>query len=153
MIKKICNYCGKVYIDKCPCRKHKEKRKYSHDNFYDTKAWRRVADTVRERDYYMDRLALYFLKKKPTDATEDTGTYKTLHTFLIDAYGNVRRHGGALLVHHIIPREEQPEKQYDINNLISLNFHTHEFIHQLYNTCRRDEVIAILQAAVEATLP
>ena len=148
---RFCNRCGRLYDEnkgKCQCQKN-VKREYKHNNFYDRPAWRKLSSYIRVRDFNMDRLALYLAKT----GEKDDKTYKLLRDYLIDAYGNVRRLGGAIVVHHIVPREEAYDKQYDIDNLISLNTHTHEYVHQLYCTNHRDDVQRILRDAVQAVLP
>lgn len=153
---RFCNHCHKLYDERSgPCRcRSKQKRVYSHDNFYDGKAWRALSNYIRMRDYNMDRLALYFFLRTetPADAFKTQGVYKLLYDYLIDATGQMRRFPGGLVVHHIIPRKENYSLQYDINNLITLNTHTHEYIHQLYGQGKQAECEAILRAAVQADL-
>lgn len=144
---KFCNHCGRLYSgDKCSCRK--EKRIYAHDRFYDSPAWRTLSTAIRTRDYNLDRLQLYFVKK----GRPESGVGIYLYDFLIDAYGTPRRLSGRLLVHHIIPREDNYSRQYDRDNLITLNYHTHEFVHKLYLK-HKEEVQAILFDCLETSLP
>lgn len=146
---RYCNHCHKLYDErkgKCPCRKT-EKRVYKTDSFYTGKAWRALSNYIRMRDYNMDRLALYLFRSgTPADGLS---VYKLLYDYLIDVTGNIRTLGGSLVVHHIVPRNENYTLQYDVDNLITLNSHAHEFIHQLYSTGKQEEVMAILREAVK----
>ena len=153
MIKKICNRCGRLFEDICPCRKD-IKREYGHDSFYDGKHWKAISRSIKQRDFYCDRLALYLVRSKlPQDASENEYIYKLLHGYLIDASGEIRYNSGRLLVHHIIEKTEDASLQYTTGNLITLNFYVHEFIHQLYKTPNKADVQLILKHAVEAVLP
>lgn len=146
---KFCNHCGRLYDGtRCSCRRDNTKKLY-HKSFYDSPAWRKLANYIRVRDYNMDRLSLFLSKK----GLKEEGVYKLLHDYLIDAYGEIRRHSGAIVVHHIVPREENYSMQYDVDNLISLNTHVHEYVHQLYGTKHKEEVQNILREAVHETLP
>lgn len=153
MIKRICNRCGRLYEDICPCRKD-IKREYTHDNFYNSKRWVALSKSIKIRDYYSDRLAMYLQRSvKPQRDDEDRDVYKLLREYLIDAYGGVRYLSGPLLVHHIIERNVIPQLEYTENNLISVSFYTHEYIHQLYKTGHKEEVQTILKNAVNAKMP
>lgn len=149
MSKKFCNHCGRLYETKCTCRK--EKRNYKHINFYDSTAWRSLSNFIRTRDYDLCRLAFY-MQKHPYNPETCSGVYKLLYDYLIDAYGQIRSHGGGinnkLIVHHIVPREDDYSLQYVAENLITLDYHTHEFIHQLYNTKHKKEVQQILKDVI-----
>ena len=153
---RFCNHCGRLYDEnkgRCSCRA-KVKRQYKHNEFYDTQQWRAVSRAVRVRDFNLDRLSM-FCSKIGSERCKYDETYKLLYCFLIDAYGVDRTHstGSALLVHHIVPRNECYAKQYDMDNLISLEYHTHEYIHQLYNTKHKEQVQKILLEAVQTVLP
>lgn len=148
MIKRICNHCGRLYVDKCICRQ--EKRKYNRTSFYDTQAWRSLSKFIRIRDYNQDRLMLYF---KKIGRPKESGIAQRLYDFVIDANG-VERFTGSLLVHHIVPREDDYALQYETTNLITLNNNVHEYVHQLYtNSSNKAVVQDILHSAVEASLP
>ncbi len=146
---KFCNHCGRLYDDrdggKCNCRR--EKREYRHVKFYDTPGWRALSRFVKTRDYLSDRLAMYFMKFEPVNDIE-----RKLRDYLIDAQGQARQMDGVLIVHHILEREKEPGRAYDQDNLISLNYHTHEYVHQLYNT-NKSTVQDLLFKAVRAELP
>lgn len=152
---RFCVRCGKIiYGDKCNCKKDfellpkpKRDNKY-HDSFYDSTYWKKLRDSIKKRDYNMDRLQLYFAKT----GRPDGGILQTLYDYCIDAYGNPRRFDGRLLVHHIIPRDDNTDLQYEKDNLITLNYHIHEFLHQLYIT-NKEEIQDTLIKAVQAVLP
>lgn len=162
---RYCNHCHKLYDErtgKCPCRKT-VRSPYRHSDFYDGKHWRALSNYIRIRDYDMDRLALYFFRNNffnigefrtetPVDAFNRSGVYKLLYDYLIDATGQMRALGGGLVVHHITPRKENYSLQYDPDNLITLNTHTHEYIHQLYDHGKQEEVERLLREAVKANL-
>ena len=149
---KFCNHCHRLYEgDRCNCRRDTTaKRNIYHKKFYDTPAWRSLSRYIRTRDYNMDRLCLYFSRRGRPESKVGV----RLHDFLMDATtGQARAFPGVLLVHHIVPREEDYKRQYEIDNLITLNSTVHEYIHQLYGTPDKAEVQRILQDAVQATLP
>lgn len=149
---KFCNHCGKLYDgDKCHCRdnlwERKDKDKKPKTDFYQSKSWVSLSKYIRIRDYNMDRLQLYFTKYEAENETE-----KKLKDFLLDANGEVRKFDGRLQVHHIDELESNWSKRYDIDNLITLNFHTHEYVHQLYFS-NEEKVKKLLKKAVKAQLP
>lgn len=148
---KFCNHCGRLYKTKCVCQR--EKKKENHNNFYSTSYWRQVSDSIKIRDFKLDRLQLFMQRPELASISiRNTKTYNLLHDYLIDVYGNARRFSGSLVVHHIIPIEDDYELRYTTDNLITLNYHTHEYVHQLYKQ-NKDEVQNILVEAVEANLP
>ena len=148
--KRICNHCGRLYDGpKCGCRVKREAGTKYHNSFYDSTAWKAVSRFVRVRDFNMDRLALYFRRI----GRPEHGVGVRIYDYVIDAStGEIRRLPGGLVVHHIIPRDEDSSKQYDTDNLISLNSSVHEFIHKLYNT-DKEAVQNILREAVKTVLP
>ena len=147
---KFCNHCHRLYDSEKGCSCKKEKREYQHDNFYDTPAWRTLSRYIRTRDFNLDRLQLYFMRK---GKQEQNKAYMSLYNFCIDANNQPRKFTGSLLVHHIVPREEEPKLAYKENNLITLNTHTHEYVHQLYTTENKQDVQTILKSAVRCILP
>ena len=70
------------------------------DNWYKNKRWKYIRGVVLRRDKYMD-------------------VYQKM-------YGKIRE---ATLVHHVFPREEYPEYQYELWNLISLSIGSHNLMH------------------------
>lgn len=150
--KRFCNHCGRLYEGKrCSCRRdsnNERSRKY-HDSFYNSPAWVSLSRFIRIRDFNTDRLALYFRRVgRPTH-----GIGINIYDFVVDATtGEIRRFPGVLVVHHIVPREDDKNLQYTENNLITLNTHVHEYIHQLYGT-NKEEVQNILREAVKTELP
>lgn len=148
---KFCNHCHKLYSgSKCSCRRdnQRERSKKYHDSFYDSPAWRALSRYIRVRDYNMDRLALFCLKYSPK-----TFIGIKLCDYVLEAStGQIRTFSGMLVVHHIVPREDDKSLQYDSDNLITLNTHVHEYIHQLYAT-NKEEVQNLLREAVKADLP
>lgn len=153
---RFCNHCGRLYdenLGRCSCRT-KEKRKYKHESFYDSLRWKRLSKMIKVRDFCTDRLALYLSRSEtPQESDEDAKVYKLLHDYLIDAYGEIRYITGHLICHHIVEREENYSLQYESNNLITLEFHTHEYVHQLYSLGKQTQVQCILRHAVQAVLP
>lgn len=149
---RFCNHCGKLLHDdeKCSCRDNSfEKREYKKPktNFYQTKGWTSCSRFVRMRDYNMDRLQMYLRKYETANETE-----KAIKEFLIDATGEARKFDGRILVHHIEELEKAWDKRFDTDNLISLEYHVHEYIHKLYFT-KEKEVKELLRKAVRAELP
>lgn len=148
MERKFCNHCGRLYTDKCTCIKDKVKKEYkTRENFYDRKEWRKLSLNVRIRDFNIDRLQLYFCKFKPEGNIE-----KQLYDFLMDTNNQPRSFDGRIVVHHIEPLEDDWKKRLQGDNLISLNYHTHEYVHQLYFN-HKEAVQALLKKAVQAELP
>ena len=94
------------------------------DNWYLTPKWQRIRQSVLRRDKYMDmETARYGIPKQ------------------------------AEIVHHIFPREEFPQYQYEMWNLISLSRRTHNEMHDrdtdeltekgmelLRRTCRKNNI-------------
>lgn len=72
----------------------------NNDSWYQSPRWRRLRERVLRRDEYLDREAR--------------------------RYGVVRE---AEVVHHIFPRDEYPEYQWEAWNLISLSRQTHNEMH------------------------
>ena len=145
--KKICNHCGRLYTDRCDCSGARQARRTStkqydkkRTDFYSTPSWRAISRTVRVRDYNQDRLKLY-LMYHPLESVSDT---------LRDIVNTADGH--RLVVHHIEPREENRDRQYDMDNLITLDTNVHDYVHEEYCTDRRDAMRALLRKAVEWTL-
>lgn len=147
MIRKICNHCGRIYIDTCECQKKKRKSSYKHNSFYDGIAWKTLSKQIKQRDLYTDRLAL-FLKKKPIERFLYKGHIKTLIDYLITPTGQIRRFTDLIEVHHIEPIEENKELRYNEENLISLYKSVHEYIHKIYNTNEKETLQNLLREAV-----
>lgn len=76
-----------------------------HDSFYDSAKWKRVRARILRRDAYSDQLSKRY-SLIPLEAS---------------------------MVHHIFPREQFPEWQYESWNLISLNDKTHRKLHDKTN--------------------
>lgn len=168
---RFCNRCGRLYSgSKCICKSdtQKKKRNYNnqyHDTFYDSTYWQALRNAVRVRDYDSDRLAMCLFKYDSVDKLINMASYNTVEAFdltnaynvlrelLIDDTGEIKRNTGNLIVHHIKTRFECLERQYDMDNLITLSFDAHEAVHKMYNTHRKDAVQTILFAAVQAQLP
>lgn len=152
---RFCSHCGRLYdenIGKCSCRKN-DKPKYKKEGFYESVRWKKLAKFIKVRDLCLDRLALYLLRSDTVqNENENESVYKMLHDYLIDVDGRIR-YEGKLICHHIVPREDDYNKQWQADNLITVNFFAHEFIHLLYLRGKKKEVQQILVNAVQATLP
>ena len=72
----------------------------SKDSFYDSKRWHKKRDRILRKDDYIDRLEA--------------------------RYGRTEE---ATVVHHIYPRDEYPEYQWENWNLISVSQKTHNRLH------------------------
>lgn len=148
MVKRICNHCGKLFSGKrCPCRggasRHVE-RQY-HNSFYDSPVWRKLSRQVRVRDYNCDRLRLWFVKHgRPADRAG---------SLLYSLAMTQPMSGVPLLVHHIVPRDEDASLQYTEANLITLSSAVHELVHSLYDCGLKAEVQALLTTVVASPLP
>lgn len=162
--KAICNHCGRLHEvgTRCNCKQtqridRERWKEYARNNdgFYNSKAWRSVSRYVRQRDCNLDRLAMYLSwmrHNSPQDASGWPALYNTLADYLLTATDDARHFGGVVVVHHIIPREDDKSRWYDLENLITLNSTTHEFIHQLYADGHKQEVQRLLFEAVKADL-
>lgn len=151
MMKKFCLRCGRLLNDgeQCSCRSDvkREKKFYPTNNFYSSRGWRSVSNYIRVRDFNMDRLQLYFSKYKPTNEIE-----KRIYEFVVDVNGVPRLPNGRLVVHHVVELEDDWSRRFDETNLLTLEFHVHEFIHQLYLS-QRDAVQQLLFRVIATTLP
>lgn len=99
MIKRACQYCGRIHDKSFDCGK-KPKRKYQStekDKYRSTKAWQRKREQVRDRDKNLCQICLRNL-------------YDTVYQFNYEELG----------VHHIVPLEEDYELRDDERNLITL---------------------------------
>ena len=166
MIKRFCNRCGQIYdsdAGPCNCKASVEARKNwrkqydttKRDTWYNNKHWRAVSRFVRARDYNLDRLQQYIQKKErktPSDRLQVAGWYKQLRDYLIDEDGQIRRVSERVLVHHIVPREDDTKRWYDLTNLITLSDETHELVHKLYRTQDKEAVQQLLLDAVQCEL-
>lgn len=118
-LKKICNACGCNTVIGCGekyCERHKAERQRDHRHydrnvrnkdakkFYDSVAWQKTRKRVLARDQGID----------------------------VYIYVREQRIVAAQHVHHIIPREENKNKQYDLRNLISLSHSTHSIVEKRY---------------------
>lgn len=169
--KKFCDRCGRLYTGKkCTCKTDmpKKKRQYNnktHDTFYDGTYWKALRNAVRVRDFNTDRMALCCAKYgsvdqlinlqnyDPLTAFDMRNAYNLIHDLVIDESGQPKQNTGRLLVHHIKTRFECPDRQYDMDNLITLGNDTHEFVHMIYNTHRKEALQTLLLAVVQAQLP
>ena len=145
---KFCNHCGRLYSGtRCSCRKN-EKRIYKHDSFYNSKHWVQLSKFIKSRDYLQDRLVMYFMKTgKPENIL-----WQHVYNYVIDATEQPRFTGERLIVHHIVPREDDYSKQYSVDNLITVSNSVHEYIHALY-IGNKDSIQQLLSKAVAEELP
>ena len=153
MILRICNHCGRRYdseLGSCPCRKRKYINKL--DNWYNSKAWQATSRFVRMRDNNLDRLQerLSCLYK----AGKLSGIGKILGDLLLTATGEIRRFSSAVMVvHHIVPREDDAGRWYDLDNLITLNSETHAIVHYYYEHGYKAELQSLLFSSVHEDPP
>lgn len=122
MLMKICPRCGKHIPagSSCSCteaRVKEERRRYdkkSRDpkrrDFYHSKMWERVRQTVKAHAHGLDEVAWSQGRVEP-------GT----------------------TAHHIIPVEERPDLKFDPRNLVWISAHTHKNIHREYRKSRSDK--------------
>ena len=144
---KFCNHCGRLYEDKCSCKRDYKKEYKGRPDFYDTKGWKTLSRYIRMRDYNLDRLQLYFQKFEPDNDIE-----KRIKDVIFDTNNMPRKYGSRLVVHHIYELDNNWNKRYEVDNLITLNYYVHEFIHQLYFE-NKEAVQKLLLKAVRSELP
>lgn len=112
MLKRTCTVCGGIHKanEECPKAKsrHKEYNEYHRNSeamgFYNSRAWKKMALMIKERDHGLDQYELIVNKKL------------------------VRGE----LVHHIIPLEEDPDRRLNPRNLIYVSRKSHKKIHDTY---------------------
>ena len=112
MLKRTCTICGKLHRvgELCPKAKerYKEYNEYRRSDeamrFYNSRAWKKIALMIKERDHGLDQYELLVNKKIVKGE----------------------------LVHHIIPVEEEPARRLDLRNLIYVSRKSHKLIHEAY---------------------
>lgn len=133
MLCKICRFCGaKVPVDQeCTCKaaqKNKKdrwtefkNRKYARNKdhtFYNSIQWSRTRDYIKQKACGLDEYVL------ATTGTAEAGE----------------------MVHHIIPLDERPDLRLEPTNLILVSRETHEWIHRVYRTKQKQNLIHLLQS-------
>lgn len=96
-------------------------RSFRMQNFYRTTKWKRLRESVLRRDGYMCQLSKRYGKRKQAE-----------------------------VVHHIFPREEYPQYQWESWNLISLTREQHNRLHDRITNELTDEGMALLQRTARA---
>ena len=119
MLIKICSYCGQQYpIDgTCSCNhnRHKEYDTYHRNSVgkvvYHSKLWKPIRMQVKQRAAGLDE------------------------------YMRVIQHHivKGTIAHHIIPVEENPQRAFDVHNLIYVSARIHATIHAAYNKSQQDK--------------
>lgn len=135
-IKRICNRCGRTYEAGTTCDCKRKRADYPRTDWYNTPAWRATRDAVRIRDYDTDRLELL------QDRLEWPDELRALKDMTVAVKDNRK------IVHHIEPREENPARIYDLDNLITVKASTHELIHLLYKSKLKRATQEFLRQAV-----
>ena len=105
-MKKACSKCGRIHNrNECPLKeKYRSKKITDIDRFRWTNAWKKKAENIKERDFYMCRCC----------AAGMTYDGKPIYSC------------NELSVHHIEPLAERFDLRLDDDNLISLCSHHHE---------------------------
>lgn len=85
-------------------------------DYYHSKRWKKIRELVLRRDGYMSQLAKRYGKRVQADT-----------------------------VHHIFPREDYPEYQWEMWNLISVTHEEHEKLHDRETGKLSDEGEALMQ--------
>lgn len=138
-IKRQCSICGKLIPigTKCECEIERDKKSNKDNNkkynkkryeenkeyikFYNSSQWIKLRELIRNKQ----GLDLYLYFKEGKIVTDD------------------------LYIHHIIPTKDDWTRRLDSNNLICLSYETHEKIHRLYKSGRKEEVQAELLEMVQ----
>ena len=124
MVMTRCSKCHGLYTQGtyCPkCNKHNQrynKTRGPETRFYTSKAWKKVkADVIN----YYNNVDIYML-------------------------GLVERliPSSRPLVHHIIPYKERESLALDFDNLAPMSTASHNLVHELYDSGRREEAIATI---------
>ena len=103
---KACSKCGKVHKRGYICStaiKPQQTRNTQADKFRNTAIWRKKAENIKKRDFYMCRVC----REKQYNTMLQYNTYR-------------------LSVHHIVPISEDYDRRLDDDNLITLCAYHHE---------------------------
>lgn len=166
MLKRICPHCGRTYAvgTQCDCaqsrRKKREQRK-DYDrlsrnkdaaSFYHSSGWEKLSDAVRRRSSYADTLQsylailirrgmlLHYVQNQQTDAGRNI--VKTLVSLLVSDTGvpvQFQTKRVRLVVHHVVPRDDDKSREYDPDNLIALLPVVHNLVHDYYDSSDADK--------------
>ena len=120
MIQKICSQCGKPFTGSCKYCTAKRNKRYN----------------MTERN--QERNAVYnsdWEKTKKYVLGRDNGICRMCKS-LTPKYLDTR---ASLIVHHIVPVEDDQDLWYDHNNLISVCYKHHSEIHRAYETDAREK--------------
>lgn len=170
-VQKICRYCGKKYdaSGTCDCvfrqraiQKFRQSRVPPRvpDSFYRTKKWKATKNAVFFRAAGLDEFLMFFDYLQTSGKIEDVFkghnlAERTILTGLrsLSGYGCMpmfSKGRAKLLVHHIIPKEEDMAYAYDMNNLIGVTVDTHNWIHKMYGMGERFKIVLqrVLRLAV-----
>ena len=120
MLTKICPYCGNQYLvgSTCICyhNRHKEYDTYSRNAVgkvvYHSKLWVPIRIQVKQRAAGLDEYM------------------KVIEHHIVKE----------IIAHHIIPVEENPQRAFDVHNLIYVSTRTHASIHAAYNKSLQEKV-------------
>ncbi|WP_427112986.1 hypothetical protein [Megasphaera sueciensis] len=120
MLTRICLYCGKQYSEGSTCicnhNRHKEYDTYRRNTIgkvvYHSKLWKPIRMQVKQRAAGLDEYA------------------KVIEHHIVKG----------TIAHHIIPVEENPQRAFDVHNLIYVSARTHAAIHAAYNKSVQDKV-------------
>lgn len=96
-------------------------RSFHMQNFYRTTKWKRLRESILRRDGYMCQLSKRYGKRKQAE-----------------------------VVHHIFPREEYPQYQWESWNLISLTREQHNRLHDRITDELTSEGLALLKKTARA---
>lgn len=133
MLCRICKFCGaKVPIDQeCTCKASQQNKKQRWDefkrrkyartkdhSFYMSVPWTKMRDYIKQKAYGLDEYIL------ATTGAAEPGE----------------------MVHHIIPLDEAPDLRLEPTNLILVSRATHEWIHKVYKTKKKQDLICVLQS-------
>lgn len=102
---KSCHYCGRIHDDKYDCGRKPKYRKHGDrvDKFHSSNRWTRLAIDIKNRDHYLCQACLHNLDGKGIRYTTD-----------------------GLGVHHIVSVENDWDRRFDYENLITLCREHHE---------------------------
>lgn len=119
-----CSYCHELHVSgsKCP-KRPKYKKKTTSPKFYRTTEWIKMREVIKNKFLFID---IWLLGKS-----------------------NIVKQVPVGIVHHIEEYQKDKKLALEAENLIYCSVESHNEIHQLYDTFRKDEALEIIRRGLE----